>query len=297
MKNPQKIKSSGSSQLFHFCYKILTDKKGKKIHDQEIGSILNFNPSDCSHWKRGEKHIKSISMFNTLAKKLDVETTLLHDLASGNINLEEAYYEHKTSHLINNTLKYINSYHDQEEILARYLSIKKLTDTIHIKMNFKNPPVYLPELFHVFENINQQSIEIISDLSRILKVKSNHYTIQFKKTDMKSQTRMSIIHDLAKIILKTKRDDFNYLLNFKDDIITFEELCFVANIMIPLTNLREEIKNVNIKKNSISELNTSFWAPKTLINFQIHQFFMFNIRPNQNLYKEVINNKAIHNSP
>ena len=41
-------------------------------------------------------------MFNTLAKKLDVETTL-HDLASGNINLEEAYYEHKTSHLINNT--------------------------------------------------------------------------------------------------------------------------------------------------------------------------------------------------
>ena len=172
MKNPQKIKSSGSSQLFHFCYKILTDKKGKKIHDQEIGSILNFNPSDCSHWKRGEKHIKSISMFNTLAKKLDVETTLLHDLASGNINLEEAYYEHKTSHLINNTLKYINSYHDQEEILARYLSIKKLTDTIHIKMNFKNPPVYLPELFHVFENINQQSIEIISDLSRILKVKS-----------------------------------------------------------------------------------------------------------------------------
>ena len=44
MKNPQKIKSSGSSQLFHFCYKILTDKKGKKIHDQEIGSILNFNP-------------------------------------------------------------------------------------------------------------------------------------------------------------------------------------------------------------------------------------------------------------
>ena len=52
---------------------------------------------------------------------------------------------------------------------------------------------------------------------------------------MKSQARMSIIHDLAKIILKTKRDDFNYH-NFKDDIITFEELCFVANIMIPLTS-------------------------------------------------------------
>ena len=35
-------------------------KKKHKLHDQEIGAILDFNPSDCSHWKKGEKNIKSI---------------------------------------------------------------------------------------------------------------------------------------------------------------------------------------------------------------------------------------------
>ena len=38
----------------------MVDQRNGKVHDQEVGAILSFNPSDCSHWKRGEKHVKSV---------------------------------------------------------------------------------------------------------------------------------------------------------------------------------------------------------------------------------------------
>src|SRR5687768_127900 len=91
------VKFPNSAQLFKFCQKVLSDQKGKKIHDQEVGSILNFNPSDCSHWKKGEKNVKSVFALEKLSKALQVEITLIHDLASGAIGLDEAYFDYQDS--------------------------------------------------------------------------------------------------------------------------------------------------------------------------------------------------------
>ena len=99
MKRSTNVKFPNSSQLFKFCQKILTDEKGKKVHDQDVGGILNFNPSDCSHWKRGDKNVKSVFALEKLAMELNVESTLLHEIIDGNIDLNEAYYEYKDYNL------------------------------------------------------------------------------------------------------------------------------------------------------------------------------------------------------
>jgi hypothetical protein len=60
MKRSGATKFPSSVQLFKFCQKVLMHQRGTKVRDQEVGAILNFNPSDCSHWKRGEKNVRSV---------------------------------------------------------------------------------------------------------------------------------------------------------------------------------------------------------------------------------------------
>ena len=80
--------------LFKFCLRALEFRsKSNKIHDQAIGEILNFNPSDTSHWKRGKKSVRSIYALQTLAETLNIETELLNDIASGDVDFDEAWLE------------------------------------------------------------------------------------------------------------------------------------------------------------------------------------------------------------
>ena len=90
MKRSGTAKFPNSVQLFKFCQKVLMDKRGGKVRDQEVGAMLNFNPSDCSHWKRGEKNVRSVFALAKLSDALNVEIALIHDIASGAIGLDEA---------------------------------------------------------------------------------------------------------------------------------------------------------------------------------------------------------------
>ena len=52
------------------------------------------------HWKRGEKNVKSVFVLAKLSETLGVESSLIHDVASGAINLEEAFFEYIESNSI-----------------------------------------------------------------------------------------------------------------------------------------------------------------------------------------------------
>jgi hypothetical protein len=90
MKRSGAVKFPNSVQLFKFCHKVMLTQRGGKVHDQEVGAILGFNPSDCSHWKRGEKNVRSVFALAQLSEALGVESTLIHDVASGACQLDEA---------------------------------------------------------------------------------------------------------------------------------------------------------------------------------------------------------------
>ncbi len=263
------VKFPNSLQLFKFCQKVLSDQKGKKVHDQDVGSILNYNPSDCSHWKKGEKNVKSVFALEKLAKTLKVEVSLIHDIASGAIDLNEAYFEYQES-------KHFDTYFKKamergpEFVRQTRQKISRFVEDLHSKADFKTPPLYLPEVLRFYPFITTQNLEMMDKLSRILRPKPGHYLIQFRKGELKPQTRMSIALDLARILLEGERERFGTELGPLDkDLVAFERILFVAELLCPHTLLASELSKMDPRKNLMSELASLFWAPKSLIGFQI----------------------------
>ena len=281
MKPLSSVKFPHSVQLFKFCQKVLSERKNGKIHDQEVGAILEFNPSDCSHWKRGEKNVKSVFALSKLAEALDVDTALLHDLASGTLSLDEAYYEYNEAREIKNCLRESRNPHLMGEYHERVEKVRTFIHSLHQKAEYKTPPLYLPEVFRFFSYVRMQPVEMIEKLSRILRTKPGQYTIQFKKTELKPQTRMSIVQNFGKILLEGERHRFPELGEYSAEYIKHEELAFVSEMLLPRDLLQSELQKLDVRRNLILELSSIFWAPKLLIAYQLQN--ILEDRPIRNL--------------
>jgi len=268
MKRAGAVKFPNSVQLFKFCQKVLMHQRGAKVRDQEIGNILEFNPSDCSHWKRGEKNVKSVFALAKLAETLQVEAALVHDVASGNSNLDEAYFEFRETKAFREALQKVRTADPAATEQSRQ-RIEQFVAALHEGSEFRTPPLYLPEVLRTFSFINSQPIEMLDRLSRILRVRPGHYTIQYKKGDMRPQTRMSVVKDLARIVFEAERARFPELGPVNPATLEFEEMLFAANLLIPKNMLLSEMTKIDLRRNAVSELATLFWVPKSLISFQM----------------------------
>ncbi|MBP6217749.1 MAG: hypothetical protein KA436_04100 [Oligoflexales bacterium] len=269
MKRSSVIKFPSSLQLFKFCQKVLSSQRGEKVHDQEIGSFLNFNPSDCSHWKRGEKNVKSVFALAKLAEVLKLEPFLLHDVASGATDLDEAYYEYSEAKSFRECLAQVQS-SDKNELNRRKEQIHNFCRVLLEKANFSTPPLYLPEIFRLFPFIQVQPVDLLDKLSRILRSKPGHYILQHKKGDIKAQTRMSMSMDLAKIIFEGERSRYPVLGELNPSLLLWEKLCFATSILIPSDQLKMECSKLDVRKNVIAELSSVFWVPKSLVSFKLY---------------------------
>src|SRR5690606_16358596 len=67
---------------------------GIRVIDQDVGQILGFDPADCSHWKKGKKNIRSIQAMKSIAEHLGVDEKLVVDVAAGDIEETEAFFEY-----------------------------------------------------------------------------------------------------------------------------------------------------------------------------------------------------------
>lgn len=268
MKRSGAVKFPNSVQLFKFCQKVLMSQKGAKVNDQDVGSILNFNPSDCSHWKRGEKNVRSVFSLAKLAEVLEVETSLIHDVASGMAGLDEAYYEWQESHHFKQIHQKVAGLSADKVKSARKM-VEDFVAMLHSQTQFSTPPVYIPEVLRHFAFISAQPIDMIDKLSRVLRVKPGHYAIHFRKGDIKPQTRMGMAKDLARIIFEGERSRFPELGPLDPTTIEFEEILFVASLLAPKAMLAQEMAKLDSRRNMISELATLFWVPKSLVGFQL----------------------------
>ncbi len=268
MKRSGAIKFPHSVQLFKFCQKVMMHQKGTKVRDQEVGSILNFNPSDCSHWKRGEKNVRSVFALAKLAETLSVDTTLIHDITSGHADLDEAYFEYLESRACRSLSEQLRLVPQEqvEEVRAR---VQAFVQQILIESEFQTPPLYLPEVMRSFAFISTQPVDMLDKLSRILRVKAGQYCIQYKKGELKAQTRMSMMKDLARILFQGERGRFPEFGPSNPALLAFEEQQFVANLLIPRQLLLQELSKLDTRRNVINELATIFWVPKSLISYQL----------------------------
>lgn len=268
MKRTGTAKFPHSVQLFKFCQKVMMHQRNGKVRDQEVGAILNFNPSDCSHWKRGEKNVKSVFALAKLAESLQVEVGLIHDLASGNIRLDEAYFEYMESRYYETVLDRVRNV-DAELIGDVRGRVENFVDALLEQCDFSTPPLYLPEVVRLFSFISTQSVEMIDKLSRILRVRPGQYCIHYRKGDLKPQTRLSMIKDVARIIFEGERARFPELGEKNEDLLGYEATIFAANLLAPKAMIAKEMAKLDLRRNVVAELATLFWVPKSIICFQL----------------------------
>ena len=278
MKRSGAVKFPNSVQLFKFCQKVMMTQRGGKVHDQEVGSILNFNPSDCSHWKRGEKNVRSVFSLAKLAETLQVETTLVHDVASGAVGLDEAFYEWQESNAFRQTLTKLGEC-PAELVQSSRRRVEAFVAALHEQCEFRAPPLYIPEVLRFFAFVSAQPTDMMDKLSRILRVKPGQYMVQYRKGDLKPQTRMGMVKDLARILFEGERARFPELGEADPRLVEFEETVFAASLMVPKNLLLAEMAKLDTRRNVISELATLFWVPKSLIGFQLQDILLSGERP------------------
>src|SRR5690606_35429246 len=114
------------------------------------------------------------------------------------------YLEAKDFADVLNKMKDVTSAQDRE-IRVR---VEAFVDTLHRQAGFATPPLYLPEITRQFAFTSTQPVEMIDKLRRILRIKQGQYVIHFRKGDLRPQTRMSMVRDLARIILEGERERF-----------------------------------------------------------------------------------------
>jgi hypothetical protein len=271
MKRSESVKFPNSIQLFKFCQKVLTHQSGnKKVNDQEIGNILEFNPSDCSHWKRGEKSVRSVFALARLADVLKVEPSVIHDLATGATVLDEAFFEYSESNSLRATLESARAA-GADAMNAARTRVEAFVAKLHAQSQFTTAPLYLPEVLRFFSFVQMQPIEMIDRLSRVLRVRTGHYVINYRKGDLKAQTRMSVLKDLARIVFEAERAKFPELGAADEKLLAYEQIVFVTSLLIPRQMLVDEMARLDSRRNMVSELAALFWVPKSLLTFQMQQ--------------------------
>ena len=268
MKLAKTAKFPHSVQLFRFCQQVLSQRKQTKVHDQEVGAILGFNPSDCSHWKRGKKNVRSVFALEKLAEALEIEISLIYDIVSGLIGIDEALYEFNQARDFHGEIRGLASI-DEMRLLAVQQRCDKFIDRLHKQAEFIVPPLYLPEVLRFFPFVTAQSTEMVDRLSRILRIKPGQYCIQFKKGDLRPQTRMSIVSELTRILLQGERARFPEMGKGDEDLLKYEHYMFMVELLVPKEMLRREMRELDSRKNMVAELATLFWVPKSLIGFQL----------------------------
>lgn len=268
MRRSATVKFPNSVQLFKFCHKVMVDQRGGKVHDQEVGAILNFNPSDCSHWKRGEKHVKSVFALAKLAEVLKIDTALVHDVASGFTGLDEAFFEYQEAKKFDGIIKILNNL-GPEKVANVRTRIEGFVAKVHEQADFSAAPLYLPEVMRFFPFVTTQAAEMMDKLSRILRVKPGQYSIQYKKGDLSAQTRLAIAKDLARILFEGERHQYPELGQLEPELLEYEKLIFAASLLIPRKLLVNAVADLDSRANVVAELGASFWVPKAMVSFQL----------------------------
>jgi hypothetical protein len=82
---------------------------------------------------------------------------------------------------------------------------------------------------------------------------------------------MSMVKDLSRIIFEGERERFPELGTLNQSLLALEQVIFTTNLLAPKAMIVKEMAKLDIRRNVVAELAGLFWAPKSLIGFQIQK--------------------------
>ncbi|MGE0174817.1 MAG: hypothetical protein AB7T49_18635 [Oligoflexales bacterium] len=296
MKKETPVKYQSSANLFQFC-RLVLDKKfgGIRVIDQDVGQILGFDPADCSHWKKGKKNIKSIHAMKAIADHLGVDERLVVDVANGEINDKEAFYELSgygefkiQDQLFDQARKEyyrrnVNTWTREKESEFRTFfdlnetRINEIVKEIHQKINFNEAPLYLPEIAQGYAEL--ELVPTATDESEIkVERRQDKWEIFYPgQIKMRPYIRYHIGKCLAKYFLEKEGLQIsNELGEYAERVHDIQTNLFAAKLLTPANLLRKELANVNPSKDIITQLADIFWVSKTFVNVRLKEILQTN---------------------
>ena len=300
MKKEIEVKYPSASNLFQFCRKVLDHKFGGiRVIDQDVGQILGFDPADCSHWKKGKKNIRSIQAMKAIADHLGVDERLVVDIASGEIDDHEAFYEYCgygffdiNDQMIEKARKEFHQRHantwtrDKEHEFKKYFEIDEtkidsIVTDIHRTIGFDEAPLYLPEIAASYPEIamTAQSNSAAADAVTFELGPNGGIHINFPAG---GKMRPYIRHQIAKAMSRyflTKGDCLvsDELGDFAGQVREVQANIFAGKLMTPAPLIRKELRNINLGRDIVSQLSELFWVSKIFMNRRLKDILERNV--------------------
>jgi hypothetical protein len=274
-KSSEAPRFPNSALLFQFCLRAMEARSpGSNIHDQEIGNILQFNPSDTSHWKRGKKSVRSIYALEKLSRDLDADLAVVQEVAEGVVDLDEAWMDHIESAEERRLVSlYTPEMHVERRRRQKMLDI--VASRILTSAGIESVPVYLPEILEVLEFIQITQADVSDKITRSTKTKPGQYTIKYRKGEMRPHTRAAIAREIARIVLFSEREKFQIPERLEG--FGFFEIQDLSNAMlVPKTLLLMETAKVSNKLNLTKALSETFWVPQHVVRSRLKALILEN---------------------
>lgn len=297
MKKTAENRYPHSATLFKFCKEAMEIRyEGNvKVIDQDVGAILGYDPADCSHWKKGKKNIRSLATLKSIADHLHIDERLLIDIVAGKIGLEEAIFEFKGygefsiqgAHFENFKKEYFkNPSRWQKDNLLRTFeelfdidreNVVKFANSILSNGDFKEAPIYLPEVFRLFENV-----ELVGDENLTESIKAEfedqngqQNRIVYKSPDMRPYVRFLAAKYLFKHLCTTGYGMAKKFQNSPDEILEVQSNIFASVLLIPAQLLKKEVEKVDSSFDVVQQLADIFWVSKGLMNKRLSDYMEF----------------------
>lgn len=284
-----------SATLFKFCKEALEIRyEGNvKVIDQDVGAILGYDPADCSHWKKGKKNIRALSTIRSIADHLNIDERLLIDIASGKVGLEEAVFEFRGYGAFNlggrnlENLKkeyFKNPSRWQSEGSSK--SFEELFDVDRAKVakavqevitmgNFTESPIYLPEVYQLFEGVTliaDETIEGPVAVEVIGEGAASTTTVRFKGPEVRPFVRFLLAKELYRHLCRIRHTVLGRLSEAPGEVQEIQANIFAGMLLIPGTLLRKEVESIDSSKDIVLQLSETFWVSKALMNLRLRDY-------------------------
>lgn len=296
MKNTRPDKYPHSATLFRFCKQALEMRYAGnvKVIDQDVGSILGYDPADCSHWKKGKKNIKTLNILKSIAEHLSIDERLLIGITTGSIHLNEALFEYQgygdfsfsDSNLENLKKDYFRSPDKwrqnngdlkpfEELFKIDRKSLSKLANTLLEKVSPIKAPVSISEIYRLFNCVK----------FKVLEEENSNYKLDYSQSfeskevmtfnmpsNQPSFMRFIAIKELYKHLRSTKDPILVCYPSSPKEVIDIESNIFAGLILIPDEALKNCMPEVDVSQDLIKQLAERFDVSLALMNKRLSYF-------------------------
>lgn len=299
MKKVEANRYPNSATLFRFCKEALEIRYdgNVKVIDQDVGAILGYDPADCSHWKKGKKNIRSLGTLRSIADHLNIDESLLIDITSGKVSLDEAVFEYRGygqfalggKNLENLKKEYFKNPDKwpataagagfEEVFDIQRSAVVALADRITERGRFVEAPIYLPEILRMFGSI-QMIIRTEQEEPFIIRYEGEgrelKTIISCREPDTRPYIRFIAAKSLFKHLVMSQQPEAKVFVGCPAEVIDIQANIFAGALLIPSQMLRREVDRIDTSFDLLRQLADVFWVSRSLMNQRMRDFLEFN---------------------